>query len=105
MKISPPHVAGAALLAVAGGLVYLATRGVGPVQMPQFTELREGPLQEHLVTLEGLQISRTFERHRWPVVYPASVAGGVSTLVQNGFTPLWKPCDPQAAALPAEQAW
>jgi hypothetical protein len=105
MKISPPHALGIGALLVAGGLVYLASRGVGPVKMPQFTELREGPLQEHLVTLEGLQVSRTFERHRWPVVYPASVAGGVSTLVQAGFTPLWQPADPQAAALPAEQAW
>lgn len=88
--------------AVAFGLVgaaaYAVTRRTGPVSMPAYTECRQGPLQEHLVTLEELGEAHAVTPHR----YPSKVAPGVSQLVRVGFAPLWKLPDPEAAALPAE---
>ncbi len=84
--------------AVAAVFAYAATRTAGPVPMSRFTEQREGPLQEHLVTLEELGDVAELVPHR----YPVKVAPGISTLVRNGFALTWRPGDPQIAALPAE---
>jgi hypothetical protein len=91
----------AAGLGLAGGVAYLATRAAGPVQLTQYTELREGPLQEHLVTAAELGTIPATARHH----YPDRVAPGITQLVQKGFAPLYRPCDPQVAARPAERAW
>jgi hypothetical protein len=98
MKLTPKHaLAGVGLLA-AGGVAYLATRGAGPVQLKQFTELRQGPLQEHLITAEELgQVPE-----RLPHRYPCKIAPGLSMTITQGFSPLYQLPDPQAAALPAE---
>lgn len=98
MKITSTHVLGAVGLAVAAGIAYAATKGTGPVKLTQFTEARQGPLQEHLVTLEELGgVSATIP-HR----YPAKVAPGLGMCITHGFAPLYQLPDPQAAALPAE---
>lgn len=100
MKLDKRHVfAGAALLA-AGAMAYIATRSAGPVRLTQFTEQREGPLMEHLVTLEEINATgRAYLPHR----YPAKVAPGLNQLVAVGFAPMWQNPNPVAAALPAEQ--
>lgn len=88
-------------LAAAGGIGYLATRSAGPVKLQQFVELRQGPLQEHLVTAEELQVSPVFTGHH----YPARVAPMVTACIHQGFAPHYQVPDPQAAALPAEVMW
>jgi len=88
-------------LGLAGGVAYLATRAAGPVQLTQYTEQREGPLMEHLVTAAELGMIPATPRHH----YPARVAPGISALVEKGFAPLYQTCDPQVAARPAERAW
>jgi hypothetical protein len=88
-------------LGAAGAVAWIATRAAGPVQMTQYTELREGPLHEHLVTAAELGAVPATARHH----YPDRVAPGTSALVQKGFAPLYRPCDPVVAALPAEKAW
>lgn len=103
MKLTTGHILGGTLLVVAAGIAVLATKSAGPVQLTKFVELRSGPLQEHLVTTDELNMSRTFTGAHWPMSYPSTVAGGISQLVQKGFAPLWQPADPQVAALPAEK--
>lgn len=101
MKLDTRHaVAGLGLL-VAGGIAYLATRSAGPVQLTPFTELREGPLQQHVVTTDGLLTQPVNVPHH----YPARVGPGITRVISQGFAPLWQIPDPQVAALPAEQAW
>lgn len=87
--------------AAAVGLAYLATRTAGPVKLAQFTELREGPLQEHLVTKEELGLIPAPSK----MSYPGQVAQHMSMCVQYGFAPLYQIPDAVAAALPAEAAW
>jgi hypothetical protein len=94
-------VAGGIGLGVAVVLAYLATRSAGPVAMSQFTELREGPLQEHLVTQEELGIIPAKERMH----YPPLVAPGLTKAIAQGFAPSFEIPDPQAACLPAEVMW
>jgi hypothetical protein len=101
MKLDPLHVAAGVGVLAAAGLAYAATRTAGPVSMPVFTELREGPLMEHLVTREQLGTAPAKARHH----YPGQVAPAISAIVSKGFAPLYCLPDPQAAALPAEQAW
>lgn len=98
MKITPGHALAGAGLVLAGGVAYLATRGAGPVALKQYTELRQGPLQEHLVTVEELGGAPEVLPHR----YPSKVAPGLSACITHGFAPLYQLPDPQAAALPAE---
>lgn len=105
MTISTHHVAAGALLLAAGGLALLATRGAGPVQLTKYVELRRGPLQEHLVSVDELNMGRGFSAPRYPMHYPGTVAAGITGLVKDGFTPLWQIPEPQIAPLPAEQAW
>ena len=92
--------AGIGLLA-AGGIAWMATRSVGPVPLTQYTEQRQGPLAEHLVTREELgYVPATSRMH-----YPARTAPGLTALIAQGFAPLYQLPDPVAASLPAEQAW
>lgn len=105
MKLNPLAVAGGVALAAAAGVALLATKTAGPVQLTKYTELRTGPLQEHLVSVDELNMSRTFLGPIWPMRYPGQVAAGITTAIVKGFAPLYTPADPQAAALPAEQAW
>lgn len=91
-------VLGAAGAGAAAALAYAATRSAGPVPLSEFTELREGPLQEHLVTEEELGLVGAVHPHR----YPVKVASGISSVVRRGFGPLYTLPDPQMAALPAE---
>lgn len=100
-QVSTIHaVAGIGLLAAAA-LAVAATRTTGPVKMPAYTELRTGPLMEHLVTEAGLATAPVMVQH----YYPGRVAPSISNIVARGFAPLYQVPDPQAAALPAEQAW
>lgn len=101
MKITGIHVSAGIALLAAGGIALLATRSAGPVPLTQYTELREGPLMEHVVTEAGLLAEPVHVPHR----YPQRVAPLVSAVVNHGYAPLYQPPDPQAAALPAEQAW
>jgi hypothetical protein len=88
-------------LGIAGIVAYLATRSAGPVQMTQYTEQREGPLMEHLVSREELGLIPAAERMH----YPTQVAPGITQCIIKGFAPLYQPPDVQAASLPAEQVW
>jgi hypothetical protein len=103
-KLKTEHVLGGTLLLVAAGIAMLATKSAGPVQLTKYVELHAGPLQEHLVTVDELNMSRTFTQPHWPLHYPGQVAAGVSQAVNLGFAPLWQLPDPQAAALPMEKA-
>lgn len=95
------YVLGGAGLGVAGLLAWTATRGAGPVKMTQFTELRLGPLQEHLITAEQLGSAPAASRMH----YPARICPGITGLISNGFAPLWQVSDPQIMALPGEAPW
>ena len=88
-------------LGVAGAIAWLGTRNAGPVKMKQYVELREGPLQEHLVTAEQLGIIPSGSR----LHYPEKVCPGITGLINNGFAPLWRVNDPQIMAMPGESAW
>lgn len=100
-KISAEHVLAAAGLLAAAGVAVLATRSAGPVKLSQFVELREGPLQEHLVSREELGTSPVLTPH----YYPARVGPSITTCIARGFSPAWQSGDPQADALPAEVMW
>lgn len=84
MPVKGAHVLAAVAVLAAGGLAYAAVRSTGPVPMP-FTETNPGGF--------GL-----------PVAYPVSVAPNASYTIATGFTS-GRPCDGQAAALPAEKMW
>ena len=99
--IRPPHVFAAAGALAALGIAYVATRSAGPVGLTQYTELREGPLQEHLVSAAELAEQPVYVPHS----YPSRVGHGVSACISHGFAPLWQAPDPQAAALPSEAMW
>jgi hypothetical protein len=97
-------------LGVAGVIAYIGTRSAGPVQLTQFTELREGPLQEHLVSREELGMVRNSASQGSPDLnprhsYPNRVAPGLTKLISHGFAPLYCVNDPQIMALPAEEPW
>lgn len=100
-RIGTTHVVAGAGILAAAGIAYLATRSAGPVPMPAFTELRQGPLMEHLVTREQLTAAPVFMACH----YPPRVAPGISQIVQHGYSPLWQVPDPSAAALPSEEMW
>ena len=68
--------------------------------LPPFTELREGPLQQHLVSADGLLTAPARTRCH----YPARVAPAISAIIERGWSPLWTPRDEQAAYLPAEES-
>jgi hypothetical protein len=101
VKVKPAHVLAVLGLAAAGGVAYLATRSVGPVRMPAFSENRVGGLAEHLVTDAELLTAPVYTPH----YYPAGVMPAVSAVVAHGFAPGYRICDPQAAGLPAEKMW
>lgn len=92
---------GLGVLAVAGALAYLATKSAGPIPMPKFTESRQGPLMEHIVTKEELGLIPADPR----VHFPQRVAPGTAFCVKYGFSPLYQIPDATAAALPAEEMW
>lgn len=103
MKVKGHHVAGVVLLAAAGGIAYLATRTVGNMQIPKFTETIRGPLQKQVVLgPDELHMERTFTHAHYPMRYPGQVAAGISQTIAYGFAPLHTPADPVVAALPAE---
>jgi hypothetical protein len=99
MKLDGRHVGGGLVLLVAAGVAYLATRSAGPVKMTQYTESRQGPLQEHLVTEEELGGGVPLTPHR----YPSRIAPGLDMCLTHGYAPLYQLADPVAAALPAER--
>lgn len=88
-------------LAAALGVGYLATRSAGPVKLEQFVELRTGPLQEHLVTAEELQVSPVFTGHH----YPTRVGPQVTACIHQGFALRYQIPNEQIMALPAEVMW
>lgn len=88
-------------LGAAAAVAWLATRSAGPVQLTQYTECRQGTIQEHLVTAAELLGEPARVRHH----YPVRVAPAITNLVSHGFAPLYCPPDPQIAALPAEESW
>lgn len=94
------HVIAVIGLLVAAGLAYAATRTTGPVPLPAFTELRSGPLMEHVISAEELLTEPVYVPHH----YPGRVAPHTFKAIRHGFAPLYALPDPQAAALPAEQA-
>lgn len=100
MSLKPAHVLGGAGLLVAGLVAYLATRSAGPVAMSQYTELRTGPLQEHLVTEAELGAVPAAPRHH----YPARVAPQLTRCIHHGFVPQYLPLDPQIRAALAANA-
>jgi hypothetical protein len=69
--------------------------------MPKYTELRPGPLFEHLVTEAELLSQPVYVPHH----YPPRVGPQISNVITYGYSPLYQPPDPQVAALPAEGAW
>lgn len=101
MKISAMHVAAALGIAGAVALAWAATHNVGPVPQVKFSEDIRGALQEHLVSSAELTSQPVYVPHR----YPVSVVPAISAVISKGFSPLYQTPDPQAAALPAEQAW
>jgi hypothetical protein len=101
VKFGPVHALSLGTLLVAGGVAYLAMRSQGPVPLSKFTELRPGPLMEHLVTAEEL-ISKPV----WaPITYPSRTCTNLNLALNHGLAPQWKVPDPQAAALPSEAMW
>lgn len=101
MKLQPVQVLGLGALIIAGGVAYLATRAQGPVPLTKYTELRPGPLMEHLVTAE-----EHLTRPVWaPHAYPTRTCPNLNLALAYGLAPQWKVPDPQAAALPAEAMW
>lgn len=98
MSLTVPQIAAGVLAAAAAGIAYAATRTAGPVPMPKYTELRAGPLAEHLVTEAELLVPPARSRIR----YPAAPGPGITSAIAAGFAPLYRPPDPQVAALPAE---
>lgn len=103
MAVNRAHVISAGLLLVAGGIALVATKRVGNVRLTRFTEDRPGPLQEHIVSVDELNMSRTFSAPIYPMHYPGQVAAGINMAIADGFSMLWQPADPQIAALPAER--
>jgi hypothetical protein len=101
VKTTTVQVVSAAGLAAAAAIAWIATRSAGPVPMPAYTEQREGPLMEHLVTADELLEGTVFTGPR----YPPRVAPAISSVISHGFAPLYQVPDPQAAALPAEEPW
>jgi hypothetical protein len=101
MKFTAGHALGAAALIVAAGIAYAATKTAGPVPMPKYTELRPGPLFEHLVTEAELLTQPVYT----PQHYPPRVGPQLSSAIAYGYVPLYQPADPQIAALPAEEPW
>lgn len=85
MQVKPAHVLLSLALAAAGGVGYLATRTVGPLPMPAFTEEHDGG--------------------RGCMHFPRMVAPNLAYAVTHGFAPSGEPLDPQAADMPAEEMW
>jgi hypothetical protein len=54
------HVFLALGLGAAAGVAWVATRTAGPAPVTKYTELRTGPLMEHLVTAEELLVPPVF---------------------------------------------
>lgn len=101
MTVKTAHVLAVIGLAAAAGIAYLATRSAGPVPLTTYTELRQGTLMEHVVTEAGLITQPVYVPHH----YPQRVAPQIAAVIAHGYAPLYQIGDPQAAALPAEQAW
>lgn len=97
------------LLGIGAAFAYFGTKSAGPVRMKQYTELRIGPLQEHLVTKEQLDLvtppSGTAVRTYSRLHYPSKVCPGITGIINNGFAPKWDVNDPQIMAMPGESAW
>ena len=101
MRFGPIHALSIGGLAVAGGIAYLATRAPGPVPLTKYTELRPGPLMEHLVTAEELLSAPVWAPHS----YPTRTCPDLHQAMAYGLAPRWQLPDAQAAALPAEAMW
>jgi hypothetical protein len=101
MKLTVLHVAAGVGVAAAAGLVYAASRTTGPVEFTQFTEMREGPVMEHLAQPGDLLGTPVFARHH----YPQRVAPAITNIISKGFSVHYCIPDPQAAALPSEAVW
>lgn len=101
MRVDARHAAAVLALAAAAALAWAATRNTGPIPQARYSEDLAGPLMEHMVS-EAEQITQpVLTQHR----YPRMVAPAISSVIQQGYTPLYQIPDPQVAALPAEQAW
>ncbi len=95
------HLFGVFGIGTAALLAYLATRSAGPVPMTKYTELRNNPLMEHLVTREELGLAPAKPR----IAYPGKVAPGTAFAVYHGFAPVYYISDRQVMGMPAEQPW
>jgi hypothetical protein len=97
------HLFGVFGIGTAGLLVYLASKSAGPIPLTTYTELRNNPLMEHLVTKEELGLAPARPR----IAYPTAVAPGLASIIgtYGGFAPTYYISDRQAMGMPAEQPW
>ena len=101
MKTRVPHVVAGLGIVAALGLAYLAAHNTGPVPQGKYSEDAAGPLMEHMISEAEQIVAPVLTQQR----YPSRVAPSISNVIQKGYSPLYAIPDPQAAALPAEQAW